>query len=192
MSRIVQKIILLVDSSGSMRGNDIEIVKRSINKFSKTLYKYDGEHTRIDLQIISFADSAKFISRNAVKSIEAFGSTNLADAYDKLGLIFKRNGEFAFKPIIVLFCDGQPNFCNHNIALSKLYNNSSFRNSKRFAFAYGKQDFETLKVLTHFTGNSKNVISSSKIEAFKNLLEKIIPKMLNRCQYGPKNFKKSY
>ena len=192
MSRLVQKVILLVDSSGSMYGCDIEAVKQSISKFSKSLYKYDGKHSRVDLQIISFSTKARFISRHNIKSIVAEGTTNLADAYTKLDLIFNKRDLFAFRPIVVLFCDGKPNTGNHKFALNKLYKHSAFRNSIRIAFAYGEQDSETRKILRDFTSNAKYMIESPKIDTFNSLLEKTIPKILNREQYEQKNIKKNH
>jgi len=180
MSRKVQKIILLVDTSGSMDGPSIDSVKKAINNFSDTLYQYDCEHTRVDLQIITFATEAKFVSRNAIDSIVADGRTNLADAYQKLGLIFRKHSAFDYRPIVVLFCDGQPNLCDHNAALQRLYSNKEFSKSLRLAFAYGVQDERTFNVLSDFTGNPKKIVKNNNIQAFRKLLEGVIPKFLKR------------
>ena len=89
MARKIQRVTLLIDTSGSMRGNSIEKVKLAVKKLSNTIDYYNSLSSRIEFQIITFSNHAKFVSRNRIDDIVALGQTNLADAYKKLNLIFK-------------------------------------------------------------------------------------------------------
>ena len=183
MSRKIQKVILLLDNSGSMEGQPILELKRAVNKLSHSLEKYDREHSRVDLQIISFATEARFVSKHKVHTMEANGRTNLADAYKKLNLIFNKHKYFDYPPIILLMCDGRPNLCDHNKELEKLYTKRAFKTSTRLAIAYGEQTKETLQTLANFSGKH-NVISTTNIDIIRHLVESNISKEIKAQNYN--------
>lgn len=180
MSRKIQRVILLLDSSGSMDGKPIENVKKAATTLSKKVDYYNSLSSRIEFQIITFATEAKFISRNNIHNIVASGRTNLADAYKKLNLIFRKHSKFDYPPIILLLCDGRPNICNHNLALEKLNHNPAFNDSLRIALAYGEQDSQTIKVLEDFAGNRENVFQNCKLSTIKYLIEQSVPKVIKQ------------
>ena len=180
MSRKIQRVILLIDSSGSMDGKPIENVKNAIKALSKKIDEYNSLSSRIELQIISFATTARYISKNNINSLCAYGRTNLADAYKKLNLIFKKHTHFDYAPIIMLLCDGEPNLCDHTLALKKLKQNKVFNKSLKIAFAYGKQDEDTLRVLQDFTGNHENVLQDNRISTIKYVLQHSLPMVIKR------------
>lgn len=180
MSRKIQRVILLLDSSGSMDGKPIENVKKAAITLSKKVDYYNSLSSRIEFQIITFAAQAKFISRNNIHSIFASGRTNLAGAYKKLNLIFRKHSKFDYPPIILLLCDGRPNMCNHNLVLEKLNHNPVFNKSLRIALAYGDQDSQTIKVLEDFAGNRENVFQNCKLSMIKYLIGQSLPKVIKQ------------
>lgn len=176
MSRKIQKVVLLLDNSGSMDGQPIIELKRAVNKLSYSLKRYDKQHSRVDLQIISFSSEAKFISRNKISSIQAFGMTNLADAYKKLNLIFNKHKYFDYPPIILLMCDGAPNLDNHKNELEKLYSQLAFKKSIRMSIAYGKQSKKTMQILANFAGGKHNLVKTTNADVIRQLVESNIPR----------------
>ena len=178
-----QKIILLVDSSESMKGQPFEDIKKASQVLLHKLNEYQKKGILCSLHIISFNNDAKFVSKHSIKKMRAIGRTNLEDAYKKLQLLYKGDIKYARPPIIVLLCDGCPNEGNYIAELNKLKKNQEFKNSIRIAFAYRTQDKRTMKVLTDFTGNPSNVFKedSSKLINYiiSNSIPKIIPKNPN-------------
>ena len=178
MSRKIQRVILLVDSSGSMHGKPIDNVKKAVTSLAQKIDQFNSLSSRIEFQIIAFATQAKYISKNKVNEIVASGRTNLADAYKKLNLIFKKHNSFDYPPIILLLCDGKPNICNHQLALEKLNQNAAFRSSLKVAIAYGEQDSYTMQVLKDFAGTYENVLQNESIITIRYLIECSLPKVL--------------
>ena len=178
MSRKIQRVILLLDTSGSMYGKPIESVKAAVSSLANKVEQFNSLSSRIELQIIAFATEAKYISKNKINDIVACGRTNLADAYKKLNLIFKKHNKFDYPPIILLLCDGKPNICNHEQALQKLYHTTAFRRSLKVAIAYGNQDADTIQVLKDFAGSLENVLQHENISTIRFLIQHSLPRVL--------------
>lgn len=187
MSRKIQNVILLVDTSGSMDGKPIESVKKAIKNLSNKIDNFNSLSYRIEFKIISFATEAKYISKNQIDNICAYGRTNLADAYRKLELIFKSGRTFDFAPIVMLLCDGRPNLCNHEAALAELEKKESFQKSFKFAFAYGEQDASTMWTLKSFTRNKENIFYDNNIATVSNILQYSLPKIIKRQAISDNN-----
>lgn len=188
MSRKIQKVILLLDNSGSMNGQPIIELKRAVNKLSNSLRRYDRQHSRVDLQIISFSSEAKFVSRNKIDSIQASGMTNLADAYKKLSLIFNKHKHFDYPPIILLMCDGYPNVDNYTKELEKLYLKQAFKKSVRMSIAYGRQSKSTMQILANFAGGKHNLVKTTNADVIRQLVESNIPREIKKQAFYKRRY----
>lgn len=175
-----QKVILLIDSSGSMKGQPIEDIKRASRILQSKLDEYQKKGILCSLHIISFNDTAKFVSKHSIKNMRADGRTNLADAYKKLQLLYKGDIKYEKPPIVILLCDGCPNEGNYSTELNRLKKNKEFKNSIRIAFAYRTQDKQTMKVLTDFTGNPSNVFKEDSSKLINYIISNSIPKIITK------------
>ena len=184
-----QKVILLIDSSGSMKGQPIEDIKRASRILQSKLDEYQKKGILCSLHIISFNDTAKFVSKHSIKNMRADGRTNLADAYKKLQLLYKGDIKYEKPPIVILLCDGCPNEGNYASELNKLKKNKEFKNSIRIAFAYRTQDRQTMKVLTDFTDKSSNVFKEDSSKLIHYIISNSIPKIVKKCPNGKTNNK---
>ena len=173
-----QKIILLIDSSGSMKGQPIEDIKRASRILQSKLDEYQKKGILCSLHIISFNDTAKFVSKHSINNMRADGRTNLADAYKKLQLLYKGDIKYEKPPIVILLCDGCPNEGYYTSELNKLKKNKEFKNSIKIAFAYRSQDKRTMKVLTDFTGNPSNVFNEDSSKLIHYVISNSIPKII--------------
>lgn len=178
-----QKVILLIDSSGSMKGQPIEDIRRASRILQSKLDEYQKKGILCSLHIISFNDTAKFVSKHSIKNMRADGRTNLADAYKKLQLLYKGDIKYEKPPIVILLCDGCPNEGYYTSELNKLKKNKEFKNSIRIAFAYRTQDRLTMKVLTDFTDNYNNVFQEDSSKLIHHIISNSIPKIV---RYSPK------
>ena len=175
-----QKVILLIDSSGSMKGQPIEDIRRASRILQSKLDEYQKKGILCSLHIISFNDTAKFVSKHSIKNMRADGRTNLADAYKKLQLLYKGDIKYEKPPIVILLCDGCPNEGYYTSELNKLKKNKEFNNSIRIAFAYHTQDKHTMKVLTDFTGNPSNVFKEDSSKLIHHIISNSIPKIIQK------------
>ena len=173
-----QKVILLIDSSGSMKGQPLEDIKRASRILQSKLDEYQKKGILCSLHIISFNDTAKFVSKHSIKNMRADGRTNLADAYNKLQLLYKGDIKYEKPPIVILLCDGCPNEGYYTSELNKLKKNKEFKNSIRIAFSYRTQDKQTMKVLTDFTDNHNNVFKEDSSKLIHHIISNSIPKIV--------------
>ena len=180
MTNKQQRIILLVDNSGSMSGQPIEDVKQSLAMLKQEINQYNRiNKDKKKLEVITFASESKLISNNALHKITAGGGTKIGQAYRKLKYRLLKVDKSELSPIIILLTDGA--IYDENIAkmeLGKLKKIKVFTRSKKLAFAYNDQTKETGRILTSFT-NSKNLVfheNSSKI--LKQIIGSILPKVI--------------
>lgn len=186
---------MLLDSSGSMKGQPLEDIKRASRILQSKLEEYQKKGILCSLHIIAFNDTAKFVSKHSIKKMKADGRTNLEDAYKKLQLLYKGDIKYAKPPIVVLLCDGCPNEGNYATELNKLKRNKEFSNSIRIAFAYRTQDKQTMKVLTDFTDKSSNVFKEDSSKLIHHVISNSIPKIIKknpRCKTSNKTVVKVF
>lgn len=180
MTNKQQRIILLVDNSGSMTGQPIEDIKQSLAMLKQEINQYNRiNKDKKKLEVITFASESKLISNNALHKITASGNTKIGQAYRKLRYRLLKVDKTELSPIILLLTDGA--IYDENIAkmeLGKLKKIKVFSRSKKLAFAYNDQTNETRRILTNFT-NSKNLVfyeNSSKI--LKQIIGSLLPKII--------------
>ncbi len=104
--------VLLIDSSGSMHGRKLGILKEAINSFISELQPGDRA------AIVSFSDDAKVISgfgddkqllNRKLDGISAGGSTRYIPALRKASMLFSSRRQISSRnKAIIFFSDGQP------------------------------------------------------------------------------------
>ena len=113
--------VLLLDTSGSMEGDAIASLNKSINRFKEQTSKDEMAQKRVDIAIIEFNDHARVvqdfvpIAQMEPIELEAGGRTNMAEGINlAIDKVKERNRFYAslgtpcFKPWIFMISDGAP------------------------------------------------------------------------------------
>ncbi|OMJ72037.1 hypothetical protein SteCoe_29621 [Stentor coeruleus] len=175
-NRLMQDLIFVIDVSGSMMGNKLDLVKLTI-KFILTLLNH---HDKVS--IISFSDKAtilcpliamtnegKSIVIKILKSLNADSGTNIeSGVYAALNTLANRNTNIQVANIFLL-TDGRDNFHDDlkkkikNLIL--LFTPKINQNFKIHTFGYGNaHDSETLVLIAELTkGNFYYIENESEI-----------------------------
>lgn len=138
-------VILVLDTSGSMSGNPINELNKSLIKLKEDLLSDPILSQRLELGIVCFDDTARverpidLISTDTtIPVLNAGGTTNLVsginmaiDIIEERKKFYKSNGEQYYRPFIVLFTDGSPTNSEQEIneldeSLQKLSDNKKF------------------------------------------------------------------
>lgn len=175
-----QRIILLVDNSGSMGGQPIEDIKQSLAILKQEI----NNHNKINkdnkkLEVITFSSEAQLISNNALHKISASGGTSIASAYKVLRNRLHKVSKDEVLPLIILLSDGATGENGKaKLELNKLKKFKVFVKSKRLAFAYNTQILETEQILTDFTQNRSLVFYERSSKILKQIIGSILPKVI--------------
>lgn len=158
-------IIILADTSGSMRGEKINELNLALREMLTALNNADDIRGKFQLCVVGFGGDVKVVQPLTdidglqLPELSASGNTPMGQAFDIVReMIEDRNviSSRAYAPTIVLISDGIPTDCSEEIYRSKDYSNweplqnlhSSERSSKsqRLALGIGADaDFGMLK-----------------------------------------------
>ncbi len=138
--------VLIIDTSGSMKGTPLKRVKTAAKRFSKTVLKSDGSNY---LAIISLNSSPKVVCNftdnistlnKAINKLKASGETNMNKAFQKAGeLLDAKAGGAGVMKNIILCSDGLP---QSGTKLSAGRYTSANHKKYKFANAVYKTDVE--------------------------------------------------
>ena len=167
------QIVILIDSSGSMKGS-MKKASSAVKTFLQGLPKVSIV-TLIDFdnkpKIISHGNPAKVIK--SLSKIKANGATALYDALDKgISILAKTN-----RPTLILFTDGKDANWNDTgpgsrISQKEIFNRIKNINFPIFTIGFGKNpDFETLTRIANVTGGS--YYSAHNIKDLSNVFKTI-------------------
>ena len=118
-------VILMVDTSTSMRGKRIDQVNNALKDIQKHLIELQDDNSNVDfyLTVITFGPAAEFLNHDKEKNILEFefndikakGWSNLHLGLEKLEDILKKESQGGIMPdfggiapIIILLTDGHP------------------------------------------------------------------------------------
>ena len=153
--------ILLIDVSGSMRGQRIAMVNNALENIIKELRRKDDLNAVIKLSVMEFSEDARWVTPQPIpiqdyvfRPLKAEPwLTNYAPAFlaldgklSRKGFLDPNLGEY-FAPLILFITDGEPSdVIDFPTALQKLDQNGWFRKSSKYAIAVG-EDARTADVV---------------------------------------------
>ena len=180
-------VILMVDTSTSMRGKRIDQVNNALKDIQKHLIELQDDNSNVDfyLTVITFGTAADFLNNDKEKNIldfefndiKAKGWSNLHLGLEKLEDILKKESQGGIMPdfggiapIIILLTDGHPTGKEYLEKLALLKEKAWFNIALKYGIAIELNDEKTINVLREFVGLNGDVIQVYD----SNLLQKII------------------
>ena len=180
-------VILMVDTSTSMRGKRIDQVNNALKDIQKHLIELQDDNSNVDfyLTVITFGTTADFLNNDKEKNIldfefndiKAKGWSNLHLGLEKLEDILKKESQGGIMPdfggiapIIILLTDGHPTGKEYLEKLALLKEKAWFNIALKYGIAIELNDEKTINVLREFVGLNGDVIQVYD----SNLLQKII------------------
>lgn len=160
-------VILLLDTSGSMRADDkIDVLNTSVKEMIEALTDVDAGHGYITITIITFGgDAAELITDNApVASIEfpplkANGRTPLGSGLRIAREVIEQFPSRSFLPTVALVSDGIPTDPTWEPELDQLLTSKRGKKASRFALAIGADADHDL--LARFSGGEVHEASEA-------------------------------
>lgn len=179
-------VILVVDTSTSMRGERIGQVNCAIREIQKYLSDLQGENSNVDfyITVLTFSTAAGFyggqpeyaVDRFSFHDIRAGGWSNLHLAYEALEPLLRKEKAGGIMPdfggvapIILLMTDGHPTEPT-TAQLEALNRLPWFRVALKYGIAIELNDQRTLNCLRSFVSGNGDVIECYNAK----LLERII------------------
>lgn len=171
-------VILLLDTSGSMRQDDkIDVLNDSVAEMIRELASVDAGHGLITLTLITFGgESAKVVQKNVPVSNIAFtplragGKTPMGQAFSLARDLIENRDEISsksYRPTIALVSDGFPVPALAG-ELEALIDSDRGSKSSRFALAIGADADRNL--LARFTSGG-DVREASEAAEIRNFLQ---------------------
>ena len=180
-------VIMLVDTSTSMRGERILQVNNAIKDIKKHLVDMEYENVNVDfyITIITFSTEAQLLNNEKMCKVDDFdfhpivagGWSNLHLAYIKLADLLKKESKGGMMPdfggmapILLLLTDGHPTKWPITDEIEQLRKLPWFRFAIRYGIAIELNDQRTMDVLYDFVDKNGDVVDCYN----SKLLEKII------------------
>lgn len=169
----------IVDCSGSMYGEKIEVVNNAIQSTVPEMKDAaaDNPFAKLLIRTLKFSTGASWITPNPVpieefywEDLEAAGITDMGQAFDLLSeqLTIPPMSDRALPPVLVLLSDGCPTD-NYREPLNRLLHMPWGRKAIRIAISIG-QDADD-EVLAEFTGNRDLVLQANNAAALTKMIK---------------------
>lgn len=156
-------VILLLDISGSMRGEKISQLNRAVETMINVFKDVDAEHVAIRFAVITFNNNAHLhIPLSDIKNISwseklvAGGGTNLAGALKMAkGMIEDRSviPSRSYRPVVILVSDGRPAY-GWEKSMGEFIDSGRSKKSDRMSMLIG--DISAISVMERFLKGSGN------------------------------------
>lgn len=175
-------VVLLLDTSGSMSGEKIDLLYDATKDMIKTFSEANSRELSIEVAIITFGNEVNLHTRyTKVTELEktgiipfiASGMTPLGTALRMAKDMIEDKNETPskiYRPAVVLVSDGQPND-EWRTPLDNFVNNGRSSKCQRFAVAIGND--VDMAVLEKFTGDVKSIFNADNAndieKAFKTI-----------------------
>ena len=183
-------VMLIVDTSRSMRGERIGQVNSAIADIHKYLVDLQDENSNVDfyLSLMTFSDQAEFVPgykgvnvrEMTPPKLKAGGYSNLHLAYEALAPVLHKESvggmmpDFGgVAPIILLLTDGHPTKSAEK-QLEKLKQLPWFNASLRYGIAIELNDARTVRVLTDFTEDKDCVVECIDSATLAKIIQIIV------------------
>ena len=176
-------VFYMLDTSGSMGGEPINILNRAMEETTQALQgqaQHNGD-AHVKLAVMTFDTNPRWVQPDGPEYIEDFewedvyagGTTNVGTALRELNSKLTVDEYLASKvgglpPVIIFMTDGRPTDEYAN-ALEACKNNRMFRKATRIGIGIG--DEADLDMLAKLTGDSEAVIRPRDLRTFAKLLK---------------------
>jgi len=183
----VMPLLFVIDKSGSMAGERIASVNKSMADILPMLNEIsaDNNDAKIKIGIMEFDHNPNWITPSLIEP-NAYdwidirtdgGLTNFGLACKSLNEKLSKNAllsdpEGYNKPVIIILSDGEPtDEWKHEI--EKLKQNQWFKQSQKFAIAIGHDAVikENLEALYNFTGHIEGILLAKDVESLKKMVQ---------------------
>ncbi len=183
-------VMLLVDTSTSMRGERMKQVNSALRDIKQHLTEMQEENVNVDffVTVITYStdvellnnEKAILVDRLDFVDIRAGGWSNLHLAYLKLGELLKKQSKGGIMPdfggvapILLLLSDGHPT----KSVTSELENLRAlpwFRVALKYGIAIGLDDEKTMKILHDFVSGNGDVITCFDSRLLARIIQIIV------------------
>lgn len=156
--------VLVLDVSGSMRGEPIEELNKGLQDFYKEIIEDETTSQRLEVCIMAFNDTVKTLQEPALVEnftmpiLTAHGSTAMVDALneaiDKVEARkkwYKETGQPYYRPWIILMTDGEPDSGQDVYGLGPRIKNDT--EAKRYVFLPIGIEGANMETLNTLQGN---------------------------------------
>ena len=157
--------VLVLDVSGSMRGEPIAELNRGLQDFYNEIKEDETTSQRLEVSIMTFNDNVKTLQEPALvdnftmPTLTAFGSTAMVDAVNEAiekvearKNWYKETGQPYYRPWIILMTDGEPDDDQDVDGLAKQIKQDT--ESKKYMFLpIGVGKDANMSVLSKMQGN---------------------------------------
>ena len=183
-------VILLVDKSGSMRGEKLSQVNKAIKDIISYLKGLQQENANINfnLSLLIFGDHAEWQYEKPVNvddynfnDIVARGTTNLHETYHKLNEVMEKQSKGGIMPdfggiapIIILLTDGHPNRGPWLKELQELRKRPWFKVALKYGVSIGIDDDITDFVLKNFVDDNGDILKVLNINNLAKIIKIIV------------------
>lgn len=184
-------VIMLIDTSTSMRGKRIDQVKKALVDIKKKLIDMEDVNINADyyLTLITFSSEAKYLNNSKMdrisdvdlSNLKVGGWSNLHLALVKLEDLLKKESKGGIMPdfggiapIIVLLTDGHPTGNGYKAELAKLKKLPWFNVALRYGIAIELNDKRTVQVLREFVGDNGDVIECYDSKMLERIIRIIV------------------
>ena len=168
-------LILVVDTSGSMKGKGIGAANDAVlNVIQLTDRFAKNETIECTVDVINYGDDAMDLGECPIteylwKDVTATGVTSFGKACEVLSSYFgsksRHPSSVCEKVLIVLFTDGTSTD-DYTPSLCHLFESVHFQRALKVAIIIGRNFDDEIPIA--FTGNPQNVLISSRIEEIQN------------------------
>lgn len=182
-------VIILADTSGSMNGEKIDSLNKSMSEMIESFRQNDSVQAEINVAIITFGGSAKIVrdltpvDETTIPTFTAGGATPLGAAIKLATDLIEdreRLPKNAYRPVIVLLTDGIPTD-DADSAISKFVSEGRSRSCDRWSIGIeeGFTNEESKALLEKFLSDPEdkfvmNIKNASKIVEFFAILSTML------------------
>ena len=188
-SRKKMVVFLVIDTSGSMKGERIGAVNNAMPDVIDMLAEAGAQKANVDIELalMTFDSDARWVTPMPEpveeytyrKITEPAGLTNVGLAFKKLDEVLSRDafmksqgGHYA--PLLLLVTDGAPTDPEtYPAALNKLKKNAWFKHSSKVVIAVESDatNPDALKMMLQFTGTQEGVVFASNAAQLAHMIQ---------------------
>ena len=189
-------VFLLLDASGSMYGEKINILNNAVKSMLYAFSKEKSTIADIHVAVIVFRNYEAEVllplqnamdAYNSFSALEADGMTPMGDALKKTKDILDNKDKIpsrAYRPAVVLVSDGMPND-NWVEPMEKFVNDGRSSKCHKMAMGIGEASIrgtEAFAVLAKFTGDAEFVFQADAAERIHNFFQFVTMSTISRVQ----------